>query len=246
LQAREEHSLESAHVVAVMMSDCNTALAGMNDSQACSFLQTCGLKQGVKKFGDKGIAAVNKEMNQLNDRVVFEPISVDEMTAALERKRAMESLIFLIEKRDDSIKARFCANGSTQPAHIPCEEASSPTAASEAIITAGVIEAKQRRDVMMADAPNAFVQTDIALSGDKIIMKIRGQLVDVLLEICPGVHDRCVIVEGKQKIMCARMLKALCGMLISSILCYKKFRKDVEEIGFEVNPAHATHMSPTE
>jgi hypothetical protein len=161
LQARagqtKERSLESARVVAVTMSHCNTALAGMNDSQACSFLQTCSLKQGVKKFGDKGVAAVNKEMKQLNDRVVFEPISVNEMTA-LERKRAMESLIFLNEKRDDSVKARLCANGSTQRACIPRKEASSPTAASEAIITTGVIETKQKRGVMTADMPNAFVR----------------------------------------------------------------------------------------
>jgi hypothetical protein len=61
---------------------------------------------------------------------------------ALKRKRAMESLIFLNEKRDDSVKARFCPNGSTQRAHIAREEASSPTAASEAIIATGVIEAK--------------------------------------------------------------------------------------------------------
>jgi hypothetical protein len=105
--------LESGHVIAVTMSHCTTALAGMKDLQACSFLQTCILKQGVKKFGDKGVTAVNKEMKQLNDRVVFEPISVNEMTA-LERKRAMESLVFLKEKRDESIKARFLANGSTQ------------------------------------------------------------------------------------------------------------------------------------
>jgi hypothetical protein len=32
------------------------------------------------------------------------------------------------------------------------------------------------------------------------------------------------------------MLKALYGMLISSILYYKKFRKDIESVGFEVNP----------
>jgi hypothetical protein len=74
------------------------------------------------------------------------------------------------------------------------------------------------------------------LNGDKIIMKIRGQLVDVLLEICPGACDRHVIVEGKQKIVHARMLKALCGMLVSSVLCHKKFRKDIEEIGFKVDP----------
>jgi hypothetical protein len=76
-------------------------------------------------------------------------------------------------------------------------------------------------------------------------MKIRGQLVDILLEICPGVYDKYVVHEGKQKqkVLYVRMLKALYGMLISSILYYKKFRKDIEGIGFEVNP-YERHMCP--
>jgi hypothetical protein len=84
--------------------------------------------------------------------------------------------------------------------------------------------------------PNAFVQTEISLDGDKIIMKIRGQLVYILLELFLGVYDDYVIDEGKHKILYVRMLKALYRMLISSILYYKKFRKDIESIGFEVNP----------
>jgi hypothetical protein len=89
---------------------------------------------------------------------------------------------------------------------------------------------------MTLDIANAFVQTEISLDGDKIIMKIRDQLVDILLELCPGVYDDYVIDEGKNKIMHVRMLNALYGMLISSILYYKKFRKDIESIRFEVNP----------
>jgi hypothetical protein len=67
-------------------------------------------------------------------------------------------------------------------------------------------------------------------------MKIRGELVDILLELCSGVYDDYVIIEGKHIIIYVRMLKALYGMLISSILYYKKFRKDIESVGFEVNP----------
>jgi hypothetical protein len=99
-----------------------------------------------------------------------------------------------------------------------------------------VIHAKQRRDAMTFDITNVFVQTKSALDGDKIIMKIRGQLIDILLEICPGVYDHYVINEGKLKILYVRMLRALYGMLVSSILYYKKFGKDIEAIGFEVNP----------
>ena len=67
-------------------------------------------------------------------------------------------------------------------------------------------------------------------------MKIRGVLVDILIDLCPGVYDEYIVYEQGQKVLYVEMLMALYGMLISSILFYKKFRKDIEAIGFEVNP----------
>ena len=45
--------------------------------------------------------------------------------------------------------------------------------------------------------------------------------------------------EKNQKVLYVQMMKALYGMLVSSLLFYKKFRKDLESIGFEVNPYDA-------
>ena len=150
----------------------------------------------------------------------------------------MESLIFLTEKRDKSVKARTCANGSTQRAYIPKEEAASPTAATDSILVTAVIDARQERDVMTLDVPNAFVQTKIDQKEgeEKIIMKIRGALVDMLIEICPEQYEEHVVYEGKHKVLYVRMLKALYGMLKASILYYKKFRADIESIGYIINP----------
>ena len=72
-------------------------------------------------------------MKQLHDRIVFKPIRVENLTE-LEKKRAMESLMFLVEKRDGRKKARTVANGSTQRSYIPKEEAASPTASTDSII----------------------------------------------------------------------------------------------------------------
>jgi hypothetical protein len=176
-------------------------------------------------------------MKQLHDRVVFDPISVEEMTP-LERKRAMESLIFVTEKRDGRMKGRFCANGSTQREYIDRDEAASPTASTDSILITGVIDAKQQRDVMTADIPNAFVQTDINAKekGQRVIMKIRGPLVDLLLEISSEIYSSFVVNEGKSKVLYVQMNKALYGMMISSKLYYQKFTKDIESIGFQVNP----------
>ena len=86
---------------------------------------------------------------------------------------------------------------------------------------------------MTADIPNAFVQTDIDQSGEKIIMKIRGEMVDILVEVSPEIYSNYVVQKKGQSV---QMLKALYGMMVSSLLYYKKLRKDIESIGFEVNP----------
>ena len=73
-------------------------------------------------------------MKQLHERVVFKPIKVAELTEQ-EKRRAMESLIFLVEKEGwHGIKGRTCANGSTQREYMDRDEAASPTAMTESII----------------------------------------------------------------------------------------------------------------
>ena len=152
----------------------------------------------------------------------------------------MESLIFLVEKQNGDAKARTCINGSTQREYMGRDEAASPTASTESIIITSVIDAKQHRDVMTADIPNAFVQTPLGAKavGERITMKIRGPLVDMLEELSPEVYSKFVVYEGpkKTKVLYVVMIMALYGMLQSSLLYYKKFRKDIESIGFKVNP----------
>ena len=180
-----------------------------------------------------------KEMGQLDERIVYTPINIEKLTYS-EKRRAMESLIFLVEKRDSTIKARMCANGSTQREYMERDDSSSPTVICESILITAGIEAKQKKDVMTCDIPNAFVQTDIPdeklKKGKRIIMKIRGALVDILVEMNPEKYSQYVTIENRRQVVYVMMLKALYGMLESSLLYYKKFKKDIETIGFEVNP----------
>ena len=71
------------------------------------------LKKGIEKFRELGREAAMKEMRQLHDRGCFVPIHKSKMTK-LEKKRTLEPLIFITEKKYGTIKARHCANGSTQ------------------------------------------------------------------------------------------------------------------------------------
>jgi hypothetical protein len=64
-----------------------------------------------------------------------------------------------------------------------------------------LIDAKENRDVMIADVPNAFVQTEMDNKTDKhkVAMKIRGQLVDMLIEIDHDKYEPFVRKHGNEK-----------------------------------------------
>ena len=92
------------------------------------------------------------------------------------------------------------------------------TKASEAIITTGVIDSKQKIDVMTLDTPNLFVQIYISLDIYGVIMKIRGKLFNILIENFLGVYEKYVQYKGRKNILYVRILKALNGMPIYLIL----------------------------
>ena len=60
----------------------------------------------------------------------------------------------------------------------------------EAVILTSVIDAKEGRDVMTSDIPNAFIQTQNELDkdGKHVFMKIKGVLVDMLIELDPQIQ----------------------------------------------------------
>ena len=145
--------------------------------EGAQFIVTYTLKKALKKWGDKASNSATKEMKQLHDRSCFHPVHKHELTM-LERQRALESLLFLVEKRDGTIKSQHCANGSTQREYMSREDVSSPTVSTESTLLTAVIDAEEERDVATADVPNAFVQTALEeVDGQRTVMKIRGAAV---------------------------------------------------------------------
>ena len=69
-------------------------------------------------------------MKQLHDRSCFRPVHKCSLNK-LEKQRAMESLLFLTEKRDKTIKSQQCANGSTQHIYMEHDEVMSLTISME-------------------------------------------------------------------------------------------------------------------
>jgi hypothetical protein len=70
----------------------------------------------------------------------------------------MESLLFSTEKRDGRIKGRTVYNGKPTRQWLEKDEAATPTASLESIMLTAIIDAKEGRDVMSSDIPNALIQ----------------------------------------------------------------------------------------
>ena len=229
-----EYDQDEGMLMARYIVDINT----MTTIQGSAFAQQYLLDKGLKVFGKRGRGAASKEVDQLCKRSCFTPISIKEMTP-LERKKAQMAIMFLTEKRDDSIKGRMVYNGKPTREWVNREDAASPTAALESIILTGVVEAHEKRDIMCVDIPNAFIQTllpPIKDGNERVIMKITGPLVDMLVELNQALYAPYVVMEKGRKVLYVVVLRAIYGMLEAALLWYKKFRNELEGVGFKFNP----------
>jgi hypothetical protein len=194
------------------------------------------LKAGLKEWGDQAFTAAQSEMKKLHLRNTFKPTHLRELSQ-VQRQTVLESHIFLKQKCDGKIKGRTIAGGNKQHGYISKEDASSPTVATEAVLLSCIIDAKEGRDVAVVVIPNAFVQTRVENEKDMALIKIRGVLVDILVEIAPDVY-KSYVSRGKKgmKQLLVQCQKSLYGTMVASLMYYHKFVKSLTDVGFIINP----------
>jgi hypothetical protein len=83
--------------------------------------------------------------------------------------------------------------------------------------------------------PSSTSVKEVDSEGNRIIMKVRGVLADILCEMEPEYRDY-LVQEGGQSILYLHITKAIYGLLESAMLFYKKLVKDLTAYGFEINP----------
>jgi hypothetical protein len=165
----------------------------------------------LKVFGNKGHEAPMKGINQLHKRTCFARLKVKEMKPS-KRKKAQIALMFLTAKRDKSVKGRMVYNRKPAREWLSREDAASPTAALESILITGVIKAKEGIDVMTCDIPHAFIQAYLPKKEpgeDRVVMKITGVLVDMLVDINPELYREAVVFKNQKKVIYVEVLKAI-------------------------------------
>ena len=141
-----KYALMHAMLIARVIDDINSKVL----IQGTSFVQQYILQKGLKVFGDQGREASTKEMDQLHRQSCFTPISIKEMMPE-EHKKAMEALMFLMEKHNELIKGQMVYNRKPTREWLTREDSASLMAALESIMLTKVINAHKECNVMTVD-----------------------------------------------------------------------------------------------
>ena len=182
--------------------------------------------KGIKLFGERAIAAMMKELKQLNNGVipgnpVIEPIPFEELSHK-DKEEALEAVNIITQECTGKIKERMCANGSRQRKYLKDgENFASPTASLESIMATLVINAHEGRDIVIADVQGAYLHTKFP-SDKNVILRMRDIFVDIMCKINEEYKDHVIYEINKQgkKIKClyVKVLSALYGCLESGLL----------------------------
>ena len=72
-------------------------------------------------------------------------------------------------------------------------------------------------------------------SGENVLMVLKGELAEMMVRITPQIYRQCVTADKKgTQILYVCLYKALYSLLMSSLMFYRKLRKELDDYGFEV------------
>jgi hypothetical protein len=109
---------------------------------AYAFMQQLSLKSALKQWGTNAVDAGVKEISQLHWRDTFVPKRSSDLTDE-QKKKVLESHMFVVKKRDGKTKARMVAGGNTQRDYMTKEDVSSPTVSTEAVLLTSIVDAHE-------------------------------------------------------------------------------------------------------
>ena len=92
--------------------------AALEEIIGVAMAQHFSIRDGLKRFGDRGEKAARKELTQLNNMHTYDTVDPKRLTKK-QRMDALNSLMFLIEKRNGAVKAQSCADGGGDYVPIP-------------------------------------------------------------------------------------------------------------------------------
>jgi hypothetical protein len=234
----KEPQTAAHHALISMIEHELKGMGGFSDLEHVALTQY-NVKPGLEIFGQAASDAVLKEMQQLHDRKTIRPRFSKDLTLQ-EKWDALAYLMFIKEKRCGTVKARGCADGRKQRLYKTKEETSSPTVRTQSLMLSCAIDAKERRKVMTADVPGAFMQVDV----DEVVhVRLVGPLAVLLTKVDPTLYTKYMTTEHGKPVMYVQLQKALYSTLSAAMLFWKDLFGLLSKEGFEPNPYDSCVMN---
>ena len=138
-------------------------------------------------------------------------------------------------------------NGKPTREWLSREESASPTVSLESIFLTSIIDANEERDVMTTNIPNAFIHAhmpDVKDGKARVIMKITGVLVDLLVKLAPKIHGPHVVHEKVAKCSMCKSLEPCAAC--SSQHCFGTRNSELIWKALDLNSTPTIPALPTE
>ena len=229
------HANKDGLIDYIQRDTSNDEKRGMDRYINKMLLTQYGIKRGLELFEQEGIDAVLKELRQMHNLEVVEPLYPTTVTKEM-RQRALNYLMFLKRKKSGEVKGRGCADGRKQRLYVAKEDAAAPTVATPALFISCLQDAIERRVVVTLDVPGAFLQTKQP-DDDEVIICFEGPMVNALVRIDPELYsDKIQIVRNGKKVLYAKAKKAIYGTVRAAYLFWLDIIGHFKSWGFEQNP----------
>ena len=108
-----------------------------------------------------------------------------------ERKDALESLLFITEKRNSDVRARKVTDGSKQRTYDKYNnsDGSSPTVPTYSVFLTGVVDAHEKRAVMIINIANTFLH---ATNDENVLMLLQVKLAKIMVKVDPSMYRKYI------------------------------------------------------
>jgi hypothetical protein len=199
------------------------------------------IQRSMKKRAKETVEAVLKELKQMIEKDVFDPVSKDSLTKR-QLRRMIRSFCFMKEKYlsnglFDKLKARLVANGKWEMETMM--DISSPTISLSALMMVAAIAAKENRYVATCDVPGAYLNADML---NDVFMILEPMLANLLCKL----DSKYKKFKNNDDTIIVKLKKALYGCVESARLWYDTISNVLVTNGFVVNPQDHCVFNKTE
>ena len=151
-------------------------------------------------------------------------------------RMSLPYLMFLKRKRFGKIKARGCADGRPQREYITKLESSSPCVKTHSLFISCLVDAFERRKVVIADIPGAFLSANWPDDAPDCWIRFEGAMVDMICQIKPKyrklIRHNKTRNGGVRRMLVGKVTKAIYGTLLGAVLFYNKLKGVLTKMGF--------------